>query len=460
MRIRKDTDMTQGSIVMKLLGFAVPMMLGLLFQQFYSTVDAWVVGKFVSSEALAAVGTNGSVINTVVGTFAGLATGASVVISQAYGAHDDEKLSRAVHTTIALTFLLCLLGTAAGVLAAKPLLGLVNLEDKPEVKEMALEYLRIYFWGLSGLMVYNMGTGILRAVGDSTRPVVFLIISAVINTILDLVFVRLLEMEVAGVAYATIISQFISAILVLLTLMRAKGAYRLRLRQIRIHTDIVKRVLALGLPSSLQAAITSFSNVFVQGYINSTGTAGMAGWTAYSRLDAFLTVPVQAISMGSTTVVAQNWGAGLKRRARDGANKAILLSVSTTAVLSVLMILLAEPLVGLFVQDHEKDVIEFGVYFITIITPFYVLTCFNQIYSGALRGVGISVPPTVVMLSSFVVFRQIYLLIFSRWLFPTSRLVIALAFPMGWLLCTVLMTILFFRSQLGQAKFDEPRPQQ
>ena len=460
MHLKKDTDMTQGSIIAKLLGFAVPMMLGLLFQQLYSTVDAWVVVKFVSAEALAAVGNNGSLINTVVGSFAGLATGASVVISQAYGAHDDERLSRAVHTTIALTFLLCLLGTAVGVLAAKPLLSLVNLEDKPKVKELALEYLRIYFWGVSGLMIYNMGTGILRAVGDSTRPVVFLIISAVINTVLDLVFVRLMKMEVAGVAYATIISQFISAILVLITLMRARGAYRLRLKLIKIHGDILKRILALGLPSSLQTAITSFSNVFVQAYINSTGTAGMAGWTAYGRLDAFLVVPLQAISMGSTTIVAQNWGAGLKKRAKDGANKSILLAASTTAVLSVIIIILAEPLVGLFVQKQETDVIEFGVYFIRIITPFYILQCFNQIYSGALRGVGVSIPPTVAMLSSFVAFRQLYLLIFSRLLFPSSRLVIALAFPMGWLLCSVLITILFCRSKLGQAQKNELHPQE
>ncbi len=460
LHLKKDTDMTQGSIVKKLLGFAVPMMLGLLFQQLYSTVDALVVGKFVGSAALAAVGNNGTIINTIVGTFAGLATGASVVISQAYGAHDDEKLSRAVHTTIALTFLLCLIGTAVGVLAAEPLLKLVNVEDKPQVKKMALEYLRIYFWGVSGLMVYNMGTGILRAVGDSTRPVVFLIISAIINTALDLLFVRGFDWGVPGVAYATILSQFISAVMVLITLMRAEGAYKLRFKLIRIHTDILKRILALGLPSSLQAAVTSFSNVFVQGYINSTGTEGMAGWAAYSRLDAFLVVPLQAISMGSTTVVAQNWGAGLKRRARDGANKAILLAVSTTAALSIIMLFLAEPLVRMFVKGEDTKVIEFGVYFIHIITPFYLLMCFNQIYSGALRGIGISVSPTVVMLSSFVAFRQLYLYVFSKLLFPGSRLVIALAFPVGWLMCSVLITILFLRSELGRAKSDAPGAQE
>ena len=462
MRFGKDTDMTQGSIVKRLLGFSIPMMLGLLFQQLYSTVDALVVGKFVDVDALAAVGNNASLINTVVGTFAGLATGASVVISQAYGAHDDETLSRAVHTTIAMTFILCVLGTFVGVLAAKPLLGLAKIKEA-HVKEMALEYLRIYFWGVSGLMVYNMGTGILRAVGDSTRPVVFLVITAVINTVLDLVFVLVFHLRVAGVAYATIISQFISAILVLLTLMQAKGAYQLKLRRIRIHGDIVKRVLRLGLPSSLQAAVTSFSNVFVQAYINSLGKAGMAGWTVYGRLDAFLVVPVQAISMASTTVVSQNWGAGLKKRAKDGANKAIYLSLAVTAALCVILILLAEPLVKQFVQPEESEAInaeaiEFGVYFIRIITPFYVLICFNQIYSGALRGIGISVSPTVVMLSSFVAFRQLYLYVFSKRLFPSNRLVIALAFPMGWVMCSALLILLFFLSPLGRARSDEGLP--
>ncbi|MBQ3669112.1 MAG: MATE family efflux transporter [Clostridia bacterium] len=454
---KKDTDMTQGSIIMQLLTFSVPMMLGLLFQQLYSTVDALVVGKFVGPVALAAVGCNSSLINTVVGTFAGLATGASVVISQAYGAHDDDALSRAVHTTIAMTFILCLAGTAIGLIAAEPLLKLSNLTD-PDVKREALKYLRIYFAGVSGLMIYNMGTGILRAVGDSTRPVLFLIISAIINTVLDLLFVLAFKMEVAGVALATIISQLISAVLVLVTLLKSNDAYCLRLSKLRLHKDMIKRIVALGLPASIQSAITSFSNVFVQSYINSLNTYGIAGWTAYNRLDAFLVVPVQAIAMASTTLVAQNWGAGKYKRAKEGTNKAILLSVGVTVFLSVFMVLLAEPLVGIFAKKSDEgyvEVIRHGAYFVRVITPFYFTICFNQIYAGALRGIGKSVAPTVIMLSSFVVFRQIYLFIFGRLLYKGSELVIALAYPLGWTVCSILLIIFYLSSELAKGRSDD-----
>ena len=458
MLLKKDTDMTRGSIVSQLLGFAVPMMLGLLFQSFYSTVDAWVVGKFVGSNALAAVGCNGNLINTIVGTFAGLSTGASVVISQAYGAHDDGLLSRAVHTTIALTFILSVVGTLIGVIAADPLLKLSNLTD-PDVKKDALLYLQIYFWGLSGLMVYNMGTGILRAVGDSTRPVIFLIISAVVNTALDLLFVLAFDMEVAGVALATIISELVSAVLVMIALFKTDGAYKLKLKLIKIHADVFKRIMLLGLPAAFQSAVTSFSNVFVQAYINSLKTAGIAGWTAYGRLDAFLVVPVQSISMASATLVAQNWGAGKYRRAHDGTRVSVLLSLATTLVLSALLMAFSGQLVGLFVKKGEKDVIEFGSYFIRVITPFYLLICFNQIYSGALRGIGKAVAPTVIMLMSFVAFRQIYLFVFGKLLFPSNRLVIALAYPVGWTMCSTLLIIYYLNSELFRARNYEDGPE-
>ena len=445
MRIKTDTDMTQGNIWLQILRFSVPMALGLLFQQLYSTVDALVVGKFVSKQALAAVGCNSPIINTIVGAFAGLATGASVIISQAFGAHDDERLSRAVHTTMGVTFVLCALGTAIGLAAARPLLSLTNTD--PEVMEDALLYLRIYFAGVSGLLVYNMGTGILRAVGDSTRPVYFLVISAVINTALDLVFVLVLKRGVDGVAYATIISQLISAVLVMTVLMKTDRPYRFTLSGLRMHRDIMKRILALGLPTSVQSAVTSFSNVFVQAYINSLRTNGMAGWTTYNRLDAFLVVPVQAIAMASTTFVGQCWGAGMKDRAREGVNRALTLSVSFTVFLSAAVMIFSRPLLGLFVKAEDAEVLEYGRFFVLVISPFYFTICFNQIYAGALRGIGNTAAPTAIMLSSFVVFRQIFLFVFTR-LFPENRLVIALAYPMGWVLCSTLLVIFYRKSKL------------
>jgi len=446
---KKDTDMTQGSIVKQLLGFAVPMMIGLLFQVLYNTVDTMVVGKFVSKTALAAVGCNSSIINTVVGVFAGLATGASVVISQAYGAKDWDKLSRAVHTTMLLTFILSVVGTAAGLLLARPLLNITN--TAPEVMDEAMTYLRIYFAGVMGVLVYNMGSGILRAMGDSTSPVIFLIVSALINIVLDLVFVLVFKMGVDGVAWATVISQLISSVLVVRTLMMADERYRLDFKKLKISKDVFVSTMKLGLPSAIQSGVTSFSNVFVQAYINSFGADGMAGWGAYNKLDSFITVPILAIGMASTTFVGQCWGAKMPERARKGSNKALFISIIITMAFSALYVVLARPLVLLFTSEEETAVLEYGTYFLRWITPFYALICFNQIYSGSLRGIGNAIAPTVIMLSSFVAFRQVYLFVFAK-LLNGGRLVITLAYPMGWILCSVLITICYLRSPLCRSK--------
>ena len=442
---KKDTDMTQGNIIKQLLSFAVPMLIGLLFQVLYNTVDTMVVGKFVSKQALAAVGCNSSIINTIVGVFSGLATGASVVISQAYGAKDAERLSRAVHTTCLLTLYLCVVGTAAGLLAARPLLKITNTAE--DVMEDAMTYLLIYFAGLTGVLVYNMGSGILRAVGDSTSPVIFLIVSALTNIVLDLAFVLLFHMGVAGVAWATVISQLLSSVLVVNTLMKADVSYRLYPKKLKIHGDVLKDTMRLGLPSAIQSGVTAFSNVFVQAYINSFGSDGMAGWSAYNKLDSFLTVPVMAIAMASTTFVGQCWGAKMKERARKGSNQALLMSFAVTVVFAIVYVVLARPLVLMFANAEDAEVVEYGTYFIRWITPFYPLICFNQIYSGSLRGIGNAIAPTVIMLSSFVVFRQIYLFVFSK-LLGGGQLVITLAYPIGWVLCSVLISICYFRSKL------------
>ena len=325
---RLDSDMTQGSIWRQLIEFAIPMIFGLIFQQLYNTVDTIVVGQFVGKEALAAVGTTSSIINTLVGFAAGLSTGASVVISQCYGSHDHKGLHNAVHTSICVTFLLSVAFTAVGVLGADTLL---RLQSTPEdVFPEAHTYLTIYFSGLLGLLTYNMGSGILRAVGDSRRPLYFLIFSAVINTILDLVFVVLLGMGVEGVAYATIIAQFLSAALTLWVLTRDRAPYGIHWGHLSIDFPTLRRIISIGLPSGIQQAITSFSNVFVQGYINFFGSACMAGWSSYNKLDAFILIPMQAIAMASTTFVGQNFGARQIERARKGVRDAQILSISIT----------------------------------------------------------------------------------------------------------------------------------
>ena len=439
---RTDSDMTQGSIRQHLVEFAIPMAVGLLFQQLYNTVDTLVVGNFVSKQAQAAVGSTGSIINTVVGFCAGLATGASVIISQRYGAHDEEGLSKAVHTTIAVTFLLSLMATAAGLLIIDPMLRFMQTPE--DVWNEARQYLTIYFGGVSGILFYNMGSGVLRAVGDSRRPLLFLILSALLNTVLDLFFVLVLGMKVDGVALATILAQIISAAAILLVLTREDSAYGIRWREMRISRGSLSGILRIGLPSSIQSAITAFSNVFVQSYINAFGSACMAGYSVYNKLDAFVLIPVQALAMSSTTMVGQNWGANQKERARKSVSTTIWMSLISTAVLGVAAFIAAKQLIGLFSPDEE--VVSYGVRFIQIVTPFYLTICFNQIYSGALRGIGDATAPTVIMLCSFVVFRQIYLFITKS--LNMGFVSVALAYPMGWILCSVLLIIRYRGSRL------------
>lgn len=442
MRSGKDQDMTMGSLWQHIIRFAVPMAIGLLFQQLYNTVDTIVVGNFVGKEALAAVGCNNSIINMIVGTFSGLSTGASVVISQSYGAHDAHRLHRAVQTTICVTFILSILGTVAGILLVGPLLRLNN--TPMDVWKDASDYLTIYFSGVTGVMVYNMGSGIMRAVGDSRRPLYFLVVSAITNTALDLLFVVQFDMGVRGVAYATIIAQALSALLVLISLSHTDSAYAIKWNKLCLDMPILKNMLKIGLPGAIQSGITAFSNVFVQSYINNFGSDCMAGYAAYNKLDSFVMVPMQAIAMGSTTLVGQNWGAGLRKRARDGVAVALKAAVLCTMVLSLGMILFARPLLTLI--NRDEGMLEYGVYFVRVITPFYFCLCFNQIYAGALRGIGNATTPTVIMLGSFVAFRQAYL--FVTHLLSGSRFSVAMAYPLGWVMCSSLLFIFYRKSAL------------
>ncbi len=428
---RKDIDMTSGGILRHLIAFCVPLLIGNLFQQVYNTVDSIVVGNFVGTQALAAVGSVGPIINTLIGTFLGLSAGAGVVISQFYGAHQEKDVHDVVHTTILMTFILSIVFTIVGVLMVPAMLRFMSTPD--DVFNESAAYLRIYFWGISGLMIYNMGAGILRAVGDSQRPLYFLIVSAVVNTVLDLAFVIWFDMGIAGVAWATVIAQGLSAVLVLITLVRTSGAYKLIWRDLHIHGHMLKNILRLGLPSAVQSALTAFSNVFVQGYINQFGSACMAGYTSYAKVDQFALLPMQTIALFVTTFVGQNIGAGDRARARTGIRISITSATAITAVLLVPLMLLAPQLIMMF--DKTPEVVDYGAMFTRWISPFYLLCGFNQIYAGALRGAGDSKAPMLIMLLSFVVFRQLYLFVVSQ--FTSSALLVAMGYPAGWLVCSL-----------------------
>ena len=449
---RKDSDMTSGIIWKQLLSFGVPMMIGLLFQQLYNTVDTVVVGRFVGKEALAAVGSTGSIVNMLVGLCAGLSTGATVIIARYFGAHDYQKVRDAVHTTILLTFILCLVITPVGMLIVNPMLKL--MATPIDVFSKAQEYLQIYFAGVSGLLIYNMGSGILRAVGDSRRPLYFLIFSAAVNVVFDLLFVIKFGLGIAGVAYATIMSEFLSAVLVLITLTISDGPYGIRWKHLKIDKPLLKDILRIGLPSGLQQAITSFSNVFVQSYINAFGSSCMAGWSCYNKLDVFIMIPMQSISMASTTFVSQNHGSGNLKRARDGVRQSIYMSLAVTILSTVAVLLARRPLIELF--SPEEDVITYGELFICYISPFYIIMAAYQILAGALRGVGDAKTPTIIMLCSFVVFRQIYL--YVNKLLGGAFVPVALAYPVGWVLCTVLLAIFYKKSVLCTEDKEDKTP--
>ncbi len=445
--------MTQGSVVGHLVRFAVPLLLGNLFQQLYNTVDLWVVGKFVSNEAYSAVGAVTPIITMLIGFFMGLASGAGVVISQYYGAKKYNQVQQTVHTSIVMTLALGAVLSVAGILIIPYMLKLMN--TAPEAVPEATTYLTIYFAGAMGLLLYNMGSGILRAVGDSKRPFYFLVVSALLNIALDLLFVIGFGMKVEGVAYATILSQGVSAALILLVLARSnEDCVRLRWQELRVDRRILRQIIRIGVPSALQMAITSFSNVFVQSYINYFGLDCMSGWTTYSKLDQFIILPVQSLGLAATTFVGQNLGTDQVERAKRGTRDAFLLSVGITVVISSAAIALAPQLVAFF--NDKPEVVAYGSLFLRYMCPCYVLICVNQVYSGSLRGAGISQPPTYIMLASFVVFRQIYLYIMANFVSNTI-LPIAMGYPAGWLVCSVLTLIYYSHVDLaGKRVVDDP----
>ena len=444
---RYDVDMTQGSTTRHLVRFALPLLAGNLFQQLYNMVDTWVVGNFVSNEAFSAVGTVTPIINTLIGFFLGMSSGAGVVISQYYGAHRPEKVREAVHTAMLLTVIMGVVFTGVGI-AMTPLM-LELMKTPAEVAPDQAAYLTIYFAGIMGLLLYNMGSGILRAVGDSQRPFYFLLVSAGVNTALDLLFVLKFGMGVEGVAYATIIAQAVSAVLTIAVLIGYDGSVKLSLRDLRIHWRMLKKIVAVGIPAALQMAITAFSNVFVQGYINHFGADCMSGWTAYTKIDQLVILPVQSLSLASTTFVGQNLGVGNVERAKGGVRRALYLSFAVTAVLLVPVLTLAPDMTAFF--NSKPEVVSYGALLLRLLSPFYFFFCINQIYSGALRGSGNSQVPMFIMLGSFVVFRQIYLYVMAH--FISNEIVpIAMGYPTGWFVCSA-VTLLYY----AHCKFDSHR---
>ncbi len=432
-------DMTSGPIVKQIIMFALPLMLGNVFQMLYNTVDSIVVGRFVGTEALAAVGSTTMITNMAVFFFNGFSVGAGVITGKYFGAGLLKRLHTAVETTMAATFALCGIFTVLGVAGVKPMLRFMSTPE--DVFGDAVIYLSIYFAGITGLLIYNIGSGILRSVGDTTRPLYFLVLTSILNIILDLLFVLAFRLGIAGVALATILSQFISAALILRLLTRTEDVYRLTWKDLRIDTGVLGEIVRVGIPTGIQSVITAFSNVFVQSYINFFGSGVMAGWACYNKIDQFIMLPVSSMAMTATTFVSQNTGAGNTKRSNDGTKVSILLSLSVTFVIACLIFIFSRPAVGLFSPDAA--VIEAGSMFLRWNVFFLLFNCVNHVLAGALRGRGDSLGPMVIMLTGFVAVRQTYLYLVTRFVANTPP-VVGFGYPVGWMVTCVLEVTYFF----------------
>ena len=439
--------MTEGVIWKEILLFSIPLLLGNLFQQLYNAVDSVVVGNYIGAQALAAVGSSAPVINLLVSFFMGLAVGAGVIISRYFGARKKEELHIAVHTSLALTFAAGLVMTLIGVLISPYVLQWVGTPS--DVMDSSVLYLRIYFLGILSVMVYNMGSGILRAVGDSRNPLYFLIVSSVTNIILDMLFVIVFHMGIAGVGWATLIAQTISAVLTMLLLMRTKEEYQVKLKHIRFHKHMLYEIVRLGLPSGLQTAIVSFSNVIVQSNINAFGSLAMAGCGSYTKIDGFAILPVMSYSMALTTFTGQNMGAKKYDRVKQGAKTGILMSVITIVCISALLLILGPNVLAIFSSD--PTVINYGLYMMHVLAPGYIFLAISHAFNGIIRGAGITTVPMIVMVTCWCGLRMAWILT-SVPLFHDIG-VVFMGWPLTWV-ASALWLFLYYRKGNWMTRYD------
>ena len=451
---RADSDMTGGSIWRLLITFALPLAAGLLFQQLYNTVDAIVVGKFVGTDALAAVGGSASnILNLLIGFFTGVSSGATVIISQYFGANDRDGVNRALHTAM----LFALVGGAFIMV-----LGLVGTEfmlrlmDTPEdtIAGSAL-YLRIMFMGMVPNMVYNVGSAILRAMGDSKRPLYFLIVACLSNVVLDLVFVLVFKMGIAGVAIASILAQAISAVMVVMSLSAESMEYRFRFRQMRFEGDILSRTIRIGLPAGFQSIMYSLSNMLIQASVNRFGTDTVASWVVLGKVDGINWMILGALGIASMTFVGQNYGAGKRKRIIHSYFISMVFSFGIALVMSALLVIFGRQFLALFTT--EGAVIDAGMKRVGVMGFAYCISAFMDCTIAASRGLGKTVVPTVIVIMGSCVFRVIWVYtIFAHFHTIPS---LYLLYPCSWAL-TAIAEILYFIHCYKQAMkiFREPIP--
>lgn len=434
-----SNQIVEGVIWKQLLLFFFPIVIGTLFQQLYNTVDAVVVGRFVGKQALASVGGSAAVLsNLVIGFFTGLSAGATVIISQYYGAGDAKNLHKGLHTAYAFSLIMSICVSILGWFLTP---WMLQITDTPaDTIADSVIYLRIYFLGMTALLIFNIGSGIMRAIGDSRRPLIYLIVCCVLNIVLDILFVVVFHMGISGAAYATIISQAVSAVLVTLALMHSYPDMTLHLRAIRIDPSLLKAEFRIGLPGGIQAAMYSISNIIIQTAINRLGTDTAAAWAAWSKLDAIFWTVCGAFGIAITTFSGQNYGAKQYKRVFSSVRVCMGMSLGVCGSLLIFLMAACRPLFGIFTPD--TNVVELGVYMLRLITPSYVLFIFIEVFSGALRGMGDVFIPTLINMGGVILVRLPWVLFVTPLIPKLSTIVYS--YPVSWAPTAVLIVWYYF----------------
>lgn len=437
MRENQSTLLTEGSIWKKIIMFAIPVFWGNVFQQLYTTVDSLIVGNFIGNDALAAVSSSGNLIFLLVGFFNGIAMGAGVVIAKYFGAKDYKNLQLAIHTDIAFGFVASVVLTVLGIVFTPQILTWMGTPDS--VLPNSILFFRIYFIGVTAVVMYNIAVGILQAIGDSRHPLYYLIISSIVNVVLDLLFVGVFKLGVGSAALATVISQAVSAFLCFRRLMRYDTVYKVSLRKIHFHGPMLKQIIQLGLPSGVQNSIIGFANVIVQSNINAFGVNAMAGCGAYTKIEGFAFLPITCFSMALTTFVGQNLGARKLDRVKKGAKFGIICSVTMAEIVGIIIWIGAPVLVRIF--NDDPAVIAFGTKQARTEALFYCLLAFSHCIAGIMRGAGKAIVPMITMLCTWCLIRITYITIAVH--FVPKIGVIFWAYPLTWSLSSIIFMIYY-----------------
>lgn len=429
--------MTSGSIWKQITFFALPIFFGNLFQQLYNTVDSLIVGNYLGSSALAAVSSSGNLIFMLIGFLGGISAGAGVIVSRFYGAHDHKHLQTAIHTTVAFGILASIAMTIFGVTMTPQILRWMGTPES--VMPESVTYLQLYFAGSLGFIMYNIFVGILQAVGDSRHPLYYLIISSVVNLVLDIVFIAYFHTGVGGAAVATVISQLVSAVLCLIQLTRTKEVYQLHLNQIRLDMPMLRKVIEIGLPSGFQNSVIAFANVVVQSNINSFGEMAMAGYGAYSKIEGFGFLPITSFTLALTTFVGQNLGAGEYERTKKGARFGVTAAVISAEIIGIFTYIWAPQLISAF--DSTPEVVQFGVQKAQTAALFFFLLAFSHAIAAVLRGAGKATVPMFIMLTFWCVIRVGFLTITIP--MTHSIWMVYIVYPITWLLSSIAFWIYY-----------------